>query len=101
MGPVDIIQENQNFLVRQPDSEQEMNIHIDPENHTLTMEGMWWYQGVYRLKEMEDNTQILLEVNNVASGLSRWIVPFISRRKKKDFQKNFNALVHKLRKEME
>jgi len=67
-------------------------IEIDKANHTLAMQGEWWYRGLYALKELPEGTKVTLNVYNVAERF-RWVASLMIVPDKKKHQQGFEIFV--------
>lgn len=70
-------------------------ITIDKVKHTLSIQGEWWYKGIYSLQEQEKKTLISLSVYNVAQNY-RWAASLMMLLEKSNHRMGFEKLITRL-----
>jgi hypothetical protein len=63
-------------------------IFLNPSEHQFSMQGEWWYRGVYQLERTDEGTRIRLQVFNVAQKF-RWAAALMILREKKTHRLKF------------
>lgn len=69
-----------------------VNVEVDQHRHTLTIQGHWWYRGVYTIRECPRGSLIEHRVHNVAAR-GRWAVPLMQRRLRHRMRRDLAALL--------
>ena len=54
-------------------------VAVDPQRREVSQKGQWWYQGVVTVAPYAEGSTVTRTINNVAPGLTRWLVPFVHR----------------------
>jgi hypothetical protein len=52
-------------------------IEIDPHNHSILMQGHWWYHGIQRVLPHARGSLIRYEVYNIAPGVGWWAAQLV------------------------
>jgi hypothetical protein len=68
-------------------------VEVDPDRHTLAVQGHWWYRGVYTVRECPRGSLIEYRVHNIATR-GRWVVPLMQRRLPHQLRRDLAALLH-------
>jgi hypothetical protein len=68
------------------------DVEVDPNRHTLAVQGHWWYRGVYAVTECPRGSLITYQVHNIATR-GRWAVPLMQRRLPQRMRRDLAALV--------
>jgi hypothetical protein len=87
-------QDNLRYILTFTDGHEEY-VSIDKVNNILTIQGQWWYRGVYKLIPQRNKTLIRLEVYNVAKK-NRWIASLMILPDKNKHKEAFERFVKKL-----
>lgn len=66
-----ILKDNERFIISFEDGHKEY-IRIDKANHKISVQGEWWYQGVYSLRPSNANTIVTLDIYNIADKF-KWV----------------------------
>jgi len=66
---------------------------VDMAQGSVTLQGHWWYRGTYRVEAASQGSRLLLDVYNIAPGLSRWIAPFVARGVRSQQTQTFERLL--------
>jgi hypothetical protein len=76
-------------------------VTVDEAERRVSLGGGWWYRGEHVVKPHEGGSVIQYQVFNVASGATRWLVPFVLKggtgKLRDDFQgllKNLGKTLH-------
>lgn len=56
-----------------------MTVDIDPGDHSLAVQGQWWYHGEYQVHDDQRGSRIDYRVWNIAGGLAGRAVPLMQR----------------------
>jgi hypothetical protein len=67
-------------------------IEVDPKEHSLAVQGNWWYRGVYTVRACPQGSLIEYRVHNAASR-GRWAVPLMQRRLPRQMDRDLAALL--------
>jgi len=67
-------------------------VEVDPKEHSLAVQGNWWYRGVYTVRACPRGSLIEYRVHNVASR-GRWAVPLMQRRLPRQMDRDLAVLV--------
>jgi len=67
-------------------------IEVDPKEHSLAVQGNWWYRGVYTVRACPRGSLIEYRVHNVAPR-GRWAVPLMQRRLPRQMDRDLAALL--------
>ncbi|RYU97416.1 hypothetical protein [Emticicia agri] len=89
-----IKEENGRFIVHFHDGHKEF-VTVDTTNHQLTIQGEWWYKGVYTLSQENNHTNISSQVFNVARK-GRWMASLMALFEKTTHEKNFHVFVERI-----
>ena len=73
---------------------------VDREQRSVTLQGHWWYHGVYQVEPAPQGSRLVFDVYNIAPGLSRWMVPFVARGVRSQQPKTFEGIVTAIGKEL-
>jgi hypothetical protein len=65
---------------------------VDPNRHTLAVQGHWWYRGVHAVGECPQGSLIEYRARNVATR-ARWAVPLMQRRLSEQMRRDLAALL--------
>jgi hypothetical protein len=57
-----------------------VRVEVDPDRRSLTIEGHWWYRGVYTVEPHERGSLITYRVYNIAPGFTRWMATLLNLR---------------------
>lgn len=72
---------------------QGVYVMVDNAQRSVTLQGHWWYRGVYRVEAASQGSRLLLDEYNIAPGLSRWIAPFVARGVRSQQPQTFERLL--------
>jgi hypothetical protein len=67
-------------------------VEVDPNRHTLAVQGHWWYRGVHTICECPQGSMIEYRVYNVATR-ARWAVPLMQHRLPEQMRRDLAALL--------
>jgi hypothetical protein len=67
-------------------------VEVDPNQHTLAVQGHWWYRGVHTVRECPQGSLIEYRVHNVATR-ARWAVPLMQRRLPERIRRDLAAVL--------
>ncbi len=56
-----------------------VNVEVDPQARTITMQGQWWYRGVTAVEAHGDGSLLIRRIYNIAPPLTGWMVPFVHK----------------------
>jgi hypothetical protein len=65
---------------------------VDPKEHSLAVQGNWWYRGVYTVRACPQGSLIEYRVHNAAPR-GRWAVPLMQRRLPGQMDRDLAALL--------
>ena len=68
-------------------------VAVDPQRREVSQKGQWWYQGVVTVAPYAEGSTVTRTINNVAPGLTRWLVPFVYRHDARALQSQHEALL--------
>jgi len=57
--------------------EGKTKIEVDKNQHSIAIEGEWWYRGVHTVKHHPKGNLVIYEVYNIAPGLTRWMAQLV------------------------
>lgn len=57
--------------------EGRVRTEVDAARHTVTLEGEWWYRGVYAVESDRRGAQVIYRVTNIAPGFGRWAAQWV------------------------
>jgi hypothetical protein len=69
-----------------------VTVEVDPNRHTLAVQGRWWYRGVYTVRECPRGSLIEYRVHNIATR-ARWAVPLMQHRLPHHMRRDLAALL--------
>src|SRR5439155_3722729 len=69
-----------------------VTVEVDPNRHTLAIQGHWWYRGVYTVRECPRGSLVEYRVHNIATR-GRWAVPLMQRRLPHHMRRDLTALL--------
>ena len=88
--------EGERFKVFFEDGHKEF-ISMERGNNTLTIQGEWWYKGVYSIHQKSEFRLIRLDVYNIAEN-HRWVASLLILPEKRKHKANFEQFVSGLEK---
>jgi hypothetical protein len=69
-----------------------VTVEVDANQHILTVQGQWWYRGVYTVRECPRGSLIEYRVHNIATH-TRWAVPLMQCRLPHHMRRDLAALL--------
>lgn len=77
--------------------EGRITIEVDKKQHTLALQGEWWYRGVYAVEADDAGSLVTYSVYNVAPGVGHWAAQLVqgpqhARTMKDDLTKLLKAI---------
>ena len=77
---------------RVPTDSHGVTVEVDQPRHTLTVQGNWWYRGVYAVRESPRGSLVEYRVHNVAVR-GRWAVPLMQLRLPHHMRRDLTVLL--------
>jgi hypothetical protein len=54
-----------------------VTIEVDKKEHSIAIEGEWWYRGVHSVEPHERGSLVFYSVYNIAPGLGHWAAQLV------------------------
>ena len=81
--------------------EGKITIEVDKKQHSVAVQGEWWYRGVHTVEAHERGSLLVYRIYNVAPGITWWLAqlvqgPEAARDMKKTLQDLLNTMSARL-----
>jgi hypothetical protein len=57
--------------------ESRIKIEVEKQQHSIAIEGEWWYRGVYSVETHQKGSLLVYSVYNIAPGSTRWMAQLV------------------------